>query len=131
MTDSAKTSPLGAISPELPPVNSRSEIPDFATEEEFAAFWQTHSLGPDLIEEGKNDPEVQAFAARLRGGAERPTPRQPRQPKATVMTSLRLDADVEARLKHVAALKQVPYQTLLKRFIDERLYEEEKRLGVV
>lgn len=38
---------------------------------------------------------------------------------------------MEKRLKHVAALKRVPYQTLLKQFVGERLYEEEKRLGVV
>jgi hypothetical protein len=116
---------------ELPSVNSRTEIPKFATEEEFAQFWQTHSIGPGLIEEGRSDPEVQALAAKLRGGKERQPPRQPRQPKASFVTTLRLDADVETRLKHVAALKQVPYQTLLKQFVSERLYEEEKRMGVL
>lgn len=112
---------------DLPPVNSTTEIPEFATEEEYAEFWQTHSIGPGLIEEGKNDPELQALAARLR----RDRPRQPRQPKATHVTTLRLDADMEQRLKHVAALKKVPYQTLLKQFVGERLYEEEKRLGIL
>jgi hypothetical protein len=115
----------------LPPVNSRAEIPEFASEEEFVQFWETHSIGPSLIEEGKSDPEVQALAARLRGGKERPSPRQPRQPKASHVTTLRLDADVEKRLKQVAALKQMPYQTLLKQFVSERLYEEEKRMGVL
>lgn len=57
--------------------------------------------------------------------------RQPRQPKATYVTTLRLDEDMEKRLKHVAALKKVPYQTLFKQFVAERLYEEEKRLGVI
>lgn len=112
---------------DLPPVNSRTEIPEFATEEEFIEFWQTHSIGPGLIEEGKNDPELQAFAARL----PRAKPRQPRQPKATHVTTLRLDEDMEQRLKRIAALKKVPYQTLLKQFVGERLYEEEKRLGVI
>ncbi len=37
---------------DLSPVNSEAEIPEFATEEEFIAFWQTHSIGPDLIEAG-------------------------------------------------------------------------------
>ena len=115
----------------LPPVNSRSEIPEFASGEEFAQFWQTHSIGPGLIEEGKSNPKVQAVATLLRGGKERQSPRQPRQPKASFVTTLRLDADVEARLKQVAALKQMPYQTLLKQFVSERLYEEEKRLGVL
>ena len=112
-------------------VNSRDEIPDPMTTEEAAEFWDTHSPGPALFEAAKHDPETQAFMARLRGGQPKQSPRQPRQPKATFVTSLRLDADVEARLKHVAALKQMPYQTLLKRFVDERLYEEEKRLGVI
>ena len=115
----------------LPAINSRAEIPENMTTEEAADFWDTHSLGPGLFEESKNDPEVQAFAARLRGGKEKQTPRQPRQPKATFVTTLRLDSDMETRLKAVAALKRVPYQTLLKQFVSERLYEEEKRLGVV
>ena len=131
MTDTVERPEAVEAETNLPPVNSRTEIPDFASEEEFAQFWQTHSIGPGLIEEGRSDPEVQALAAKLRGSKERQRPRQPRQPKATFVTTLRLDADVEARLRHVASLKQVPYQTLLKRFVDERLYEEEKRLGVL
>ena len=130
MTQTARK-PEAVSVDDLPPVNSRAEIPDFATEEEFIEFWQTHSLGPGLFEESKNDPEVQAFAARLRGGKEKQSPRQPRQPKATFVTTLRLDSDMETRLKAVAALKRVPYQTLLKQFVSERLYEEEKRLGVL
>lgn len=112
-------------------VNSRAEIPDFSTEEELIYFWQTHSIGPGLVDEGKTDPAAQAMAERLRGGQPRQRPRQPRQPKATFVTSLRLDEDMEQRLKHVAKLKKVPYQTLLKQFVGERLYEEEKRLGVI
>ena len=112
----------------LPAVNSSAEIPEFATEEEFIEFWQTHSIGPGLIAEGRNDPEAQAVLDRI---APRQRPRQPRQPKATHVTTLRLDEDMEQRLKRVAALKKVPYQMLLKQFVGERLYEEEKRLGVV
>ncbi|GMA15755.1 hypothetical protein E5F05_06240 [Deinococcus metallilatus] len=63
----------------MPIINSLAEIPEFATEEEYIEFWQTHSIGPGMIEEGKNDPELQALAARLR----HKKPRQPRQPKAT------------------------------------------------
>ncbi|WP_420594414.1 hypothetical protein [Deinococcus sp.] len=46
-------------------------------------------------------------------------------------TSLRLSADLERRLRHLAALKGTSYQTLMKEFVLERVYEEEKRLGVV
>ena len=47
------------------------------------------------------------------------------------MTTLRLDEDIERRLRHVAELKRLPYQTLLKQLVSERLYEEEKRHHVV
>ena len=46
-------------------------------------------------------------------------------------TSLRLDFDLERRFWHAARLGGVPYQTLLKSFVQERLYEEEKRLKVI
>ncbi|GGQ95329.1 hypothetical protein [Deinococcus ruber] len=61
----------------------------------------------------------------------RTTRRIPRPPGASKSTSIRLDADVETRLRRVADLKQLPYQTLLKQFVGERLYEEEKRLGIL
>ena len=61
----------------------------------------------------------------------RTTRRTPRPAGASKSTSIRLDADVEGRLRRVADLKQVPYQTLLKQFVGERLYEEEKRLGLI
>ncbi len=112
----------------MPVINSREEIPENMTTEEAADFWDTHALGPGLFEEGKNDPEAWALLNKI---APRTRPRQPRQPKATHVTTLRLDEDMQARLKRVAALKKVPYQTLLKQFVGERLYEEEKRLGVV
>lgn len=112
-------------------VNSSEEIPENMTTEEFAAFWDTHTPGPALFEAAKNDPETQEFMSRLRGGQPRQSPRQPRQPRATHITTLRLDEDMEQRLKRVAAMKKIPYQTLLKQFVGERLYEEEKRLGVV
>ncbi|ULH16330.1 hypothetical protein MF271_06960 [Deinococcus sp. KNUC1210] len=63
--------------------------------------------------------------------APRTTRRTPRPQGASKSTSIRLDADVETRLRRVADLKQLPYQTLLKQFVGERLYEEEKRLGIL
>lgn len=115
------------------PLNVGDPVPENMTTEEAAEFWNTHyptrerlaalALTPDA--------ETEEFMTRLRGGQARQSPRQPRQPKATFMTTLRLDTDTETRLKHVAKLKQMPYQTLLKQFVSERLYEEEKRLGVI
>jgi hypothetical protein len=45
--------------------------------------------------------------------------------------AVRFDADVIQRLKALATKKQKGYQTLLKEFVVERLYEEEKREGIL
>ena len=61
------------------------------------------------------------------------TPPQPkRKPKkARKGIPLELDLDTYKRLKHVARLRKIPYQTMLKQFVAERVGEEEKRLGVL
>jgi hypothetical protein len=41
-----------------------------------------------------------------------------------------LGDDVVARAKALAAVRNTGYQTLLKEFVIERLYEEEKRAGL-
>ncbi|AFZ69417.1 hypothetical protein [Deinococcus peraridilitoris] len=46
-------------------------------------------------------------------------------------TSLRLGSDLERRLRTLAELKGTSYQTLLKEFVLERIYEEEKRHGIL
>jgi hypothetical protein len=42
-----------------------------------------------------------------------------------------LEADVLKRIRALAARKKVDYQTLLRAFVLERLYEEEKREGLL
>ena len=54
-----------------------------------------------------------------------PPPRSPSSP-----VTIRLESDVLHRLRSLAAAKGIGYQTLLKRFITERLFAEEERLGV-
>jgi hypothetical protein len=49
----------------------------------------------------------------------------------TKPVAIRFDADTLARLKVVARKKHKRYQTLLKEFATERLYEEEKREGLI
>jgi hypothetical protein len=49
----------------------------------------------------------------------------------TTAIALRLDRFTLERLKALAALRNTRYQTLLKAFVVERLYEEEKRAGIV
>jgi hypothetical protein len=45
--------------------------------------------------------------------------------------SVRFYQDVLQRLRALAAIKRMSYQRLLKPFVIERLYEEERREGVI
>jgi hypothetical protein len=53
------------------------------------------------------------------------------RPGRTTAIALRLDRFTLKRLKALAALRGMRYQTLLKQFVVERLYEEEKRAGII
>lgn len=99
-------------------VNSADDIPAFESEAEEHEFWTRHEIGPGLLSAATSPNDEPALPPK-------------REPKASRTTSLRLDSDLERRLKHVAKLKGIPYQTLLKSFVQERLYEEEKRLKVI
>jgi hypothetical protein len=53
------------------------------------------------------------------------------RPGRTTPVAIRFDHFTLKRLKALAALRNTGYQTLLKEFIVERLYEEEKREGII
>jgi uncharacterized protein (DUF4415 family) len=99
---------------EMKEIQSPEEIPEFASEDEEAEFWSTHSLGEKFLAEMKPVPEEEL-------------PTRPR----TKPVAVRFDEDVLRRLRTVAERKNKGYQTLLKEFVVERLYEEEKREGIV
>ena len=94
-------------------IHSMDEIPMFASEDEEHRFWQTHELTDELWDTLPAVPED-----------ELPRPR-------TKPVPVRFDEDVLRRLKALAAKRHIGYQTLLKQFVVERLYEEEKREGLV
>src|SRR5215208_4057968 len=96
-------------------VQSSEEIPQFANEAEEAEFWATHSLS-------------EAFLAKMDPLPEDVLP--PARPR-TQPISLRLDSDVLERVRALAETKHKGYQTLMKEFVVERLYEEEKREGIL
>lgn len=100
---------------DLEEVNSPEEIPEFESEKEEAEFWSTHSFGERFLEKMGPIPE---------GVLPPPRPR-------TKPISLRFDKDVLGRLKEMAKVKHKGYQTMLKEFVLERLYEEEKREGLL
>lgn len=88
-------------------VNEASEIPAFASEAEEHEFWGTHAFGPGML-----------ARVQRRGPRTRPVP-------------IRFDATTLARLRRLADGRGVGYQTLLREFVLERLYEEEIRDGIV
>lgn len=96
-------------------VRSWDDVPAFASEEQEAAFWASHELGEELLETMK--------PGTVKG---LPKPRARTRPIA-----VRFDAVTLRRVKDLAARRGVGYQTLLKEFVTERLYEEEKREGIV
>ncbi|HEY8285468.1 MAG TPA: CopG family antitoxin [Chloroflexota bacterium] len=95
----------------------REDIPAFANEEEEHRFWSAHSLGSRMLAEMQPAPEE---------GDEWAPPARSR----TRAVLMRFSDDTIARAKALAARRHVPYQTMLKEFMSERLYEEEKRAGL-
>ena len=53
------------------------------------------------------------------------------RPGRTTPIAIRFDQFTLQRLKALAAQRNTGYQTLLKEFVVERLYEEEKRAGII
>ena len=90
------------------------EVPEFASEREEADFWASHGLGQSSLDQDIED-----------------TSGIPRLPRSVSATSIRLDRATLWRLKRLAARRGKGYQTLLKEFVIERLYEEEKREGII
>jgi hypothetical protein len=95
-------------------IHSLDEIPAFASEAEEADFWDTHEFSDELWDSLPSAED------------ELPPPRPRTKPVA-----VRFDPDTLDRLKLLARRRNKGYQTLLKEFVMERLYEEEKREGLI
>jgi len=97
-------------------VRRPEDIPEFASEEEEHRFWSEHRFGGKMLKE------------MTPGGDEGvlPPPREETRP-----VSVRFDPTMLDRLRALAARRGQRYQTLLKQFVLERLYEEEQREGIV
>ncbi len=95
-------------------VRSWDDVPEFANEAEEAEFWAAHSFGEELLEQMGPLDDVLPPA--------RPNTRR---------ISMRLDEDTLTRLAALAEVKGQRPERLVEGFIIERLYEEEKRAGLV
>jgi len=89
------------------------DVPTFTSEAEEAAFWAMHEFSDELLAQMGDIPE-----------AVLPRPQ-------TKSIPVRFDEDTVQRLKVLATKRHKGYQTLLKEFVVERLYEEEKREGLI
>jgi predicted DNA binding CopG/RHH family protein len=87
----------------------RKPIPAFRTEREERAFWETHDTA-DYVDWGK------AAIGRF-----------PNLKPSTTTISLRLPTPLLADLKTLANKRDVPYQSLLKVFLAERVTAEHRR----
>ena len=96
-------------------ISSLEEVPRFNSEREEAACWQTHALSDTLWTELPATPEEDL------------PPTRPR----TRSVAVRFDESTLQRMKALAHRRHTGYQTLLKEFVVERLYEEEKREGLI
>lgn len=96
---------------EMTEIQDSKDIPRFQNEQEEAEFWATHSLGEELLNKMSPIPEGVLPPARPR----------------TKPINVRFDSFTLDRLNELAARRNVGYQTLLKQFVTERLYEEEKK----
>jgi CopG antitoxin of type II toxin-antitoxin system len=108
MTKRTPTQPLTTIT-------SLDDIPQFSSEQEEAAYWQIHALSEDLWATLPPAPDDDL------------PPTRPR----TRSVAIRFDESTLRRMKALALRRHIGYQTLLKEFVVERLYEEEKREGLV
>lgn len=95
------------------PIDSPKDIPAGLSDEDRMAFLEEHGVSEYFLENVEEAPEE-----------ERPRPR-------TKPINVRFDDFTLARLRGLAESRNVGYQTLLKEFVIERLYEEEKRQGVI
>jgi hypothetical protein len=95
------------------PIDGPKDIPAGHSDEERMAFLEEHGV-------------LEYFLGNVQEATEkeRPLPR-------TRLINVRFDDFTLTRLKEMAERRNVVYQTLLKALVVERLYEEERRDGVL
>lgn len=99
------------MSERIKPIDRVTDIPTNLSDEEMIDFLDERGVSEEFLENAPEAPED-----------ERPIPR-------TKPINVRFDDFTLSRLKQLADRRGVGYQTLLKQFVTERLYEEERRMG--
>ncbi len=106
----------------LKTIHSWDEVPEFRSEREEHEFWGSHSLSEELLDTF----EPRSERDNLPSPRERTITRPRKSP-----VSVRMEDDLVSRLKTLAAVKGIGYQTLMRQFVADRVYEEEKREGIL
>jgi hypothetical protein len=102
-------------------------IPTFASEEEAREFWDQHDSAP-VFERGDDVSASPPDDLRLGPGREGSRARR-RPPEGRMdLVSLRLPTELIDGVKALAAARHLPYQTLMRSWLRERL-EEERAAG--
>ncbi len=115
--------------PEMP-ADYPPHVPTFATEEEARDFWDTHSSAPYFFEgeDVTNNPPPE-----LKRGPGREGSRARKRPEGDGermgLVTMRMGDDMVAALKEVAARRHLPYQTLMRSWVAERLEQEQRALA--
>lgn len=104
---------------ELTLLTDPSEVPEEMSEAEARDFWDAHEVTDTYLAQSGLDEKTAAELPPVRAQV------------ASQSINLRLETSTLRRLKALAARRQMGYQTLLKTFLAERLYEEEKRDGLL
>jgi hypothetical protein len=113
-----------------PPANVTypPRIPRFASEEEAREFFGTHDTSPyvDQMEDVTDNPPATLGTGPGREGSKA----RKRPPEGRMdLVSLRMPGEMIENVKKVAAQRHLPYQTLMRSWIGERLDEELRALG--
>ena len=88
--------------PALETVEAWSDIPEFKGRKEESEFWSRHGLDPRLMNASIHKPNVR---------------------ESTTIT-LRFDPRMLARIKRIARMRYLNYQSMIKQWLSERLEDE-------
>jgi predicted DNA binding CopG/RHH family protein len=92
-------------------ITSIDQIPQNMSDSEAAEFWSNHTMSEELLEASIIDEEDHDL---------------PKRKSSTI--SIRIDEDLLLRIRNLARIRRKGYQTLIKEFLIERTYEEEKKI---
>ncbi|MGG1517807.1 CopG family antitoxin [Paenibacillus oryzisoli] len=92
-------------------ITSKDQIPENMNDSEAAEFWSNHTMSEELLHASIIEEEDHDL---------------PKRKSSTI--SIRIDEDLLLRIRNLARLRKKGYQTLIKEFLIERTYEEEKKI---